>query len=80
MPIYSYQCKSCGHAFDELQKIADRKVPEGNPCPECGEEKVEQTLTPVIFNADALPKHSNDFKYLMNSIKKANHGSNMPDY
>ncbi|KHL63339.1 regulatory protein, FmdB family, partial [Xanthomonas euvesicatoria] len=23
MPIYGFQCTTCGHAFDRLQKMAD---------------------------------------------------------
>lgn len=38
MPYYDYSCEKCGHAFNQFQKIADRHVPEGQPCPECKEE------------------------------------------
>ena len=34
MPIYEYQCTTCGHDFDKLQKIGA----DAPPCPECGEE------------------------------------------
>ena len=33
MPIYEYACKSCGHAFDALQKMSDDPLTE---CPDCG--------------------------------------------
>jgi putative FmdB family regulatory protein len=32
MPIYDYQCKSCGHRFDQLVKLG-AKPPA---CPSCG--------------------------------------------
>lgn len=32
MPIYEYQCTTCGHDFDKLQKIGA----DAPPCPECG--------------------------------------------
>lgn len=34
MPIYEYQCSSCGHSFDKLVKMGA----EAPPCPECGAE------------------------------------------
>jgi len=34
MPIYEYQCESCGHGFERRQKMSDAPVKR---CPECGE-------------------------------------------
>ena len=34
MPIYEYQCTSCGHDFDKLQKIGA----DAPPCPKCAGE------------------------------------------
>lgn len=79
MPTYHYACTSCEHNFEKFSSISDRDVPLSDPCDECG-DPIRRVLTPVGFNADVLPKHSDDFKYLMSSIKKANRGSNMPDY
>ena len=36
--IYSYKCKACEHQFDRHLRMDDRKIPEGEPCPECGKE------------------------------------------
>ena len=33
MPIYEYECPSCGHEFEKIQKFSD---PEVKKCPECG--------------------------------------------
>lgn len=35
MPLYSYHCEACDHAFDEMAKLAEYKDPQ--PCPACGE-------------------------------------------
>lgn len=35
MPLYTYECKSCSHAFSANHKIDDRKIPENTLCPEC---------------------------------------------
>lgn len=50
MPTYAYRCKGCNHEFEKISKIADRKEPESQPCPECNEVKVEHTLTPVAMS------------------------------
>ncbi len=33
MPIYEYQCESCGHRLEALQRLADDPL---TTCPECG--------------------------------------------
>ena len=33
MPVYSYECKGCGHAFDARQSMSDDAL---TTCPECG--------------------------------------------
>jgi len=32
MPIYEYECRKCGHRFERIQKISDRRV---RTCPQC---------------------------------------------
>jgi putative FmdB family regulatory protein len=43
MPLYEYECNSCGVRFERLQSINDDPVKE---CPECGEE-VRRLIHPV---------------------------------
>ena len=42
MPIYDYECKSCGVFSEELVRIADRLAPTESPCVNCGEKEVKQ--------------------------------------
>jgi putative FmdB family regulatory protein len=42
MPIYEFECKSCGHRFDELLKSGA----ESAACPECGSDQVRRRFTP----------------------------------
>ncbi|HWR36602.1 MAG TPA: zinc ribbon domain-containing protein [Clostridia bacterium] len=42
MPLYEYQCKSCQHRFEKIQKFSDPLVTK---CPECGKEQVEQMIS-----------------------------------
>jgi len=41
MPLYEYECKTCGHRFERIQRFSDPLVKK---CPECG-GKVEQVLS-----------------------------------
>jgi putative FmdB family regulatory protein len=33
VPLYEYQCKTCGHRFEVIQKFSDAPV---RKCPKCG--------------------------------------------
>lgn len=39
MPTYDYECRACGHRFDELQKFSD---PPLTRCPQCKKPKLER--------------------------------------
>ncbi|MBP3694175.1 MAG: zinc ribbon domain-containing protein [Thermoguttaceae bacterium] len=41
MPMYSYQCGSCGHEFEEIQSF---DAPETMKCPSCGKKKARRVL------------------------------------
>jgi len=47
MPTYTYRCKSCGHHFDEWQKISDEPLVT---CPSCN----SNTLARVIAGGAGL--------------------------
>lgn len=34
MPIYTYQCESCGNVHDKIRKLSEQKEPLS--CPKCG--------------------------------------------
>lgn len=58
MPFYDYVCASCNHIWEETSRVADRKLPEGLPCPKCATSgKVEQlivnTVLPVSCSLEA---------------------------
>jgi len=82
MPIYDFQCKRCGHRFEQVVKAA-----ESPPCPACGAAKPERqfpfsaavstaktrarALTVARGKARAVKKeqdHANR-EYLQNHIK-----------
>ena len=39
MPTYDYQCRACGHTFDELQSFS---APPLTKCPACKKNKLER--------------------------------------
>jgi putative FmdB family regulatory protein len=47
MPIYEYACASCGHQFEEWQKINDKPV---KVCPKCKAKKVERLISATSFH------------------------------
>jgi len=42
VPLYEYQCKSCGHRFEKIQSFSDAPV---RTCPQCAKDEVEQLLS-----------------------------------
>jgi len=46
MPIYEYECKSCGGRFEAIQKFSD---PVLSVCRLCNVENVRKVLSPTAF-------------------------------
>ena len=42
MPLYEYQCESCGRRFERIRKFSDPPLAE---CPECGKGPVQKLLS-----------------------------------
>ena len=59
MPIYEFECTSCGTRFDRLQKLAD---PDPESCPECGRRTVKRRLTAPTFRLSGSGWYETDFK------------------
>ena len=47
MPIYEYQCRSCGYEFEEVQKFSD---PSLDDCPSCGVNSAERIVSISSFH------------------------------
>jgi putative FmdB family regulatory protein len=67
MPIYAFECDSCGHQFDRLQRLSDADPTE---CPECGASQVRRQLTAPSFRLAGAGWYETDFK--KDSDKKRN--------
>jgi len=59
MPIYEYQCQSCGHQFEEIQRITD---PPTTCCPECKEKTVSKLISASQFKLKGSGWYETDFK------------------
>ncbi len=43
MPLYEYQCSSCGESFEELVSFSEADL---TPiCPNCGEDKTKKQIS-----------------------------------
>ncbi len=58
MPIYGFECGSCGHRFDRLQKLSD---PDPTVCPDCGAEQLRRQLTAPSFRLSGSGWYETDF-------------------
>src|SRR4249919_1207298 len=59
MPIYAFECTSCGHHFERLQRLSD---PDPTQCPECQSAKVRRQLTAPSFRLAGGGWYETDFK------------------
>lgn len=65
MPIYEYQCKACGHQFEEIQSFSEDPLTD---CPECHKPKLSKLLSAPAFQLKGTGWYVTDFK---DSGKKA---------
>ena len=59
MPIYEFECSTCGNRFDRLQKLSD---PDPEACPECGKPTVKRRVTAPAFRLAGSGWYETDFK------------------
>ena len=59
MPIYAFECTSCGCEFDRLQKMSD---PDPSACPKCETDAVKRQLTAPSFRLSGSGWYETDFK------------------
>jgi putative FmdB family regulatory protein len=59
MPIYDYQCTSCGHKAEVMRKISAAST---EACPECGAETFSKQLSAPSFQLSGSGWYATDFK------------------
>ncbi len=59
MPIYDYQCSSCGHKAEVMRKVSAAAV---EVCPECGKEAFAKQVSAPSFQLTGSGWYATDFK------------------
>lgn len=59
MPIYEYQCQSCSHELEKLQKLSDASL---TLCPQCGKEELRRKISAAGFRLKGAGWYETDFK------------------
>ncbi len=67
MPIYEFECSSCGHRFDRLQKLSDT---DPSVCPACDAPHLRRMVSAPSFRLAGSGWYETDFK--KDSDKKRN--------
>ena len=80
MPLYDYNCKICDHTFTLKRMIADRLLPEGDPCPSCGTTSLQLKIgTPGVGDSVRLGIRTvdNGFREVLSKIHESQPKSNL---
>lgn len=59
MPIYEYQCESCGHSLEALQKLSDAALTD---CPACQKSTLKKQISAAGFRLSGGGWYETDFK------------------
>lgn len=59
MPFYEYQCSSCQHHTEVLQKISDAPL---RKCPDCGKAALKRLISAPVFRLKGGGWYETDFK------------------
>ena len=59
MPIYDFQCTSCGHKDELMRKISE---PSTMICPNCSKETFSKMLSAPSFQLSGTGWYASDFK------------------
>lgn len=59
MPIYEYQCQSCHHELEALQKLSDTPLVD---CPVCAQPTLKKKISAAGFRLKGGGWYETDFK------------------
>ena len=60
MPIYEYECTSCHHHFDLMQKVSDTPAKQ---CPQCFRDTAIRLVSAASFKLKGTGWYETDFKH-----------------
>ncbi len=64
MPIYEYECSSCGNRVEHMQKMSDPPLVE---CPKCGKPDLMRLISAPAFQLKGEGWYATDFRGTKNS-------------
>jgi len=59
MPIYEFQCQSCGIEVEVIQKISDAPITD---CEACGKPEMKKMVSAAAFRLSGSGWYETDFK------------------
>ena len=59
MPIYDYQCTSCGFKKEVMRKVSEPSV---TACPDCSKETFAKQVSAPAFQLNGTGWYATDFK------------------
>jgi putative FmdB family regulatory protein len=59
MPIYEYQCKSCEHKLEKIQRLSDPLLTD---CPNCNKAELRRLISAAGFRLKGAGWYETDFK------------------
>ncbi len=59
MPLYEYQCESCEHSLEALQKLSDPVLVD---CPACAKPTLKKQISAAGFRLSGGGWYETDFK------------------
>ncbi len=59
MPIYEFQCQSCGNEVEVLQKVSDDPLTD---CEACGKPSMKKMVSAAAFRLSGSGWYETDFK------------------
>ena len=59
MPIYEFQCQSCGNEVEVIQRISDKPLTD---CEACGKPDMKKMVSAAAFRLSGSGWYETDFK------------------
>ena len=59
MPIYEYECQSCGHEREKIQRMSADHLTD---CPDCGDAGLKRKVSAAGFRLKGGGWYETDFK------------------
>lgn len=71
MPIYEYQCRSCGHQMEAFQKVSEAALTE---CPECHQGTLNKLISAAGFQLKGSGWYMTDYRNKEKTTDKTESG------